>query len=644
MGVYEFIKSLDIFGAQINFYIKSNKKYTSFCGGLIFLLYSIACPIYILINLISFIKRSNISVIHYSKEIFATDEISFYDKTSSFAIGLECDKYDNSYGNLEELFDLEFNYISRKKINGTSIKNKYKVPLHTCTYDDFHEELRDDLDINKITTNYYCPSERNHTIKGIITDESFSFYEIILVSNNDSKKDIYNELTDKYDCKFNLYYTDVSIDVTNVYHPISYYLNNLFIQLASIYFKKVDVFFNIKSFKDDENLFFTFPEKTKYLTFVETEQYDIYRGEDRFIKKYEDYKKYAKYFIKADKTRTIIERRCQKFPEFVASIASILTSILSFLHLIIDWVNYSFAMKNIINSICDDQKNVIKQLILIKKTIIQKQFNDTKISGLIGKIDDSKIKISTLSQAVTLDELNRKSVEIKSYNNTINNNFNIINNYDFDIKKNNFINFNSDVKTNEKSETENQLGDKTKNTSKLSNITPLKCIEMKNNFKNNNQIRPNKIDSYEVKLKTKNRVSILNYIIKESIIKFYLCNIFPSYKKKQMNIIDNNEIFLEKYLKQLIIRLDITNYLKKLNQLETLFQILFKSSDLNLFNNFSKFNLNGISVEDEIFNIFDNFNEQERFRNYYIQLLNNPSKTIFEERLENLIRKEMNEL
>ena len=300
-------------------------------------------------------------------------------------------------------------------------------------------------------------------------------------------------------------------------------------------------------------------------------------------------------------------------------------------------------MKNIINTTCYEQKKVLKQLILLKKTIIQEQqFNNTKIIGLIGKIDDSKIKMSTLSQTVTLDELNKKNLEIKSYNSTINNNFNIINNYDFGLKRNNFINFNSDVKTNEKSETENQLGDKTKNTDKLTNISSLKCIETKNNFKKNDLKRSNKIHCYEVKLKTKNRVSILNYIIKESIIKFYLCNIFSLYKKKQMNIINNNEIFMKKYLKQLIIRLDITNYLKKLNQLETLFQILFKSSDLYLFNNFSKFNLN--AFEDESFHIFNNFNEQDRFRNYYTQLLNNPAKTIFEERLENLIRKEMNEL
>ena len=640
MDFYEVVKSFDVFGAQINFHIKSQKKYTSFCGGFTFLLYAILCPTYIIINLISFINRENISVIQYSKEIFETDEIAFNDKTSSFAIGLNCDKYDNSYGKLEELFDLQFNYISRIKINGTSKKTKYTLPLHKCTYNDFRKELKNYLDVNKITTDYYCPSERNHTIKGIITSEDFRFYELILVSNNDSKKDIYKDLTNRYDCKFHLYYTDVSIDVTNVTHPVDYYLSNIFIQLSSVYFKKVDAFFNIKNFKDDQNLFFNYPNETKFLTFVKIEQYDNYHGEDRFTTKYEDYKKYAKYFIKADKTKTIIERKCEKFPEFVASVTSILSGILLVLHLIIDWLNYSFATKNIIDTLCDEKKELLKRSIIFKKTlIIEKLFNDKQDSGLVKKIDDSKIKMSPLSQ-ITFDELNNKSVKFKLSNDSIHRNYNI-NNFYFGLKKNNFINSNDGIGT------ANQLSSeiKTKNTNKLMDKSSLKSMEAKNDSEKNYRTSSNKIGSYEDNLKTKNKNSLLNYIIKESIVKFYLCKLFPFCFKLQKKVNNNYDVFLEKSLEQLITRLDIINYLRRIDQLEALFQILFKSSDFYLFNNFSKFNLN--NVEGGVFRNFSNYCEQiytNKFRNCYIQLFNNQKNTIFEERLGNLIEKEINEL
>ena len=104
---------------------------------------------------------------------------------------------------------------------------------------------------------------------------------------------------------------------------------------------------------------------------------------------------------------------------------------------------------------------------------------------------------------------------------------------------------------------------------------------------------------------------------------------------------------MDNFLEQLIKRLDIINYLKKSNELETLFQMIFKPSDFNLFSNFSKFNLNSLFTQNGNFHIFDCCSEQkytDKFKNNYNQLLNNPIKTILEERLENLIQKEMNEL
>ena len=124
MGFFEFIKLIDIFGIHIHFYIKSRKKYTTLFSELIFLLFIILSSIYLIINLVPFIQRINVSVIHYSKKIFKTDKIVFNDETSSFAIGLDCDLHNGSYGKLEDLFDVQFNYITRVKINRTSVKNK----------------------------------------------------------------------------------------------------------------------------------------------------------------------------------------------------------------------------------------------------------------------------------------------------------------------------------------------------------------------------------------------------------------------------------------------------------------------------------------------------------------------------------------
>ena len=638
MGFYELIKSCDVFGANINFYIKSERNYTSFWGGLVFLLYSTLCPIYIIICLISFINRNNISVIHYSKELFATEELSFANEETAFAVGLQCDDYNNTYGKLEDLFDLEFNYIHRVKLNGTMQKEKLKLPLHICTYDDFHEDLRNDLDVNKITTDYYCPNERNHSIKGIITDSEFSFYELILQTKKDLYYESYLNVVNKYDCKFNLFFSDVSIDVTNVTHPIQYYLNNVFIQLASVFFKKVDTYFNIKSFKDDENLFFNSPEKSKYLTFSRTELYDIYMGENRYETKFQDYKKYAKYFIKADKTKTIIERKCEKFSEMVASTASILSGILLFIRLVTEFLNYSFAMKNILDTLLNERKEFTKKMIKIKNKLPDQQSNDIQNNKSNKKIDDSKIKLNSVSLTTTIEEL-RNNLESKISNNNTHNNYNI-NNFYIGLKKNNFINFNSDVNTVDGMNLDTKINDKIKQTNlrKLS-VKKNSLIETKSD-KNNNDLT----ELSEVNLKTKNELIIINNIIKNSMIQFYLYNLFSPCKRIKKN---NYEIYLKKSIEQLSLRLDVINYLKIVDRLEILFHILFKSSDLSLFTIISKFNLNKMTNNGKLYYNNDYYSERlnlSKFLNNYIQLSNNKEKNMIEERLQKLIQKEMSEL
>ena len=639
MGLYELIKSFDVFGANINFYINTEKNYTSFFGGFIFLLYAIICPIYIIICLISFINRNNISVIQYSKELFETENLSFSNDTSSFAVGLQCDDYDDSLGKLGDLFELQFNYIQRIKVNGTIVKNKTTLPLHICTYDDFHKDLKDDLDVNQITTDYYCPDEKNHSIKGIITDEVFSFYELILLTRKDKYKEKYFKVISSYDCKFNLYFSDVSIDVTNITHPINYYLNNIFIQLATIFFKKVDTYFNIKSFKDDENLFYNRPEKTKYLTYVRKELYDVYFGENRYEVKSQDYKKYAKYFIKADKTQTIIERKCEKFAEMVASTASILSGVLLFLRITIELLNYSFATKNILDTLLEERKEYIKKIIIIKNKFQEQQPN-YKQSNTIKKIDDSKININQMSQISTLDELSRNNYGAKPKNNMVHNNYDI-KNCNIGLKRNNFVN--SDINTIDGTNLGNQLVSERKNK----NIKNLKVKHSLKNFEDKSDLKDNVLvelnNHYQIKLKTKKKLEVLNYIINESIIMFYLRNLLPFHKNENNN---SNEIFLKKSLKELFLRLDVITYLKTFNRLEILFHILFKSSDLNIFNTLSKLNMNK-SNEDRIFYDNDKFSERaniDKFINNYIQLLKNKEKNEIEERLQKLIQKEMIEL
>ena len=85
-----FFKSFDYFGVQFNFHYKSREKYHSATGGVIFLGFVVLTLTYVSINIVSFIKRKNFSIIYYTTRLSETDEISFLNYSTNYAFGISC--------------------------------------------------------------------------------------------------------------------------------------------------------------------------------------------------------------------------------------------------------------------------------------------------------------------------------------------------------------------------------------------------------------------------------------------------------------------------------------------------------------------------------------------------------------------------
>ena len=58
-------KTIDYFGVNFNFHYKTKEKYTSFSGGIVFLIYLIMALIFVLINFKALLNRENMSIISY---------------------------------------------------------------------------------------------------------------------------------------------------------------------------------------------------------------------------------------------------------------------------------------------------------------------------------------------------------------------------------------------------------------------------------------------------------------------------------------------------------------------------------------------------------------------------------------------------
>ena len=693
MSFSEFFKALDYFGVQINFNFKAQKNYRSICGGSIFLIYVIVCATYISYTFTSFLQKKHKTVIYYDKELFGTDNLYFHNYNSSFATNLVCDNYDGKYGDIYKLFKIEVKHVQYLKMNGELKKIKNSLPFHKCTYEDFYNKFNEELDRNEITNKFNCIDNMNYTVKGIFADEDFEYYEITLIAafEDNFNNRTYLDILYKYDCKFSLYYIDSAVDLSNTKQPMEPFLNSKFIQVSPTEFKKLNLYFTIKNFQSDENWFFNMPTQENFLAFSTFEMYNVYEGDNRFNSTCEDFEKFARFFIRASTTRNIIERRFEKFTEFIASSISFLSATLLILVAIIKKINYLFALKEIVDTLCIEQKKNLERKIALKakinniKSIIkfksQKKLNYPKDENNVGNenkgilftsnkseyqnfqkrkstiaqfmesIENDNIcyfnSQSKINQVNNLNILNIKKTNdkndnclIKDIKNDSENNIHDINN----VRKNKYYNYNRiNYKNPDLSGTFNKLICKNEDSSGLK--SQLNDRQKKHSLVLYHRIwNTGSTEKFDIKIKDK--VTLLNNNIKASILKYKFCRFFTKCKKNNKN----NENALENSLNYLTKSLDIFTYLKTIKNQDVLINILFDSDNCDIFKKLESlhFNSNNIFDNDEIYKINkgrtrkSNINNLDCFWDSFTQLIKKTNKTPQEQRLSELLIKEIN--
>ena len=220
---------------------------------------------------------------------------------------------------------------------------------------------------------------KKDTIQGIFTDQIFSYFEFTIVAKNDSVLKEIDRFLFENDCKFQIIYTDIIIDIDNYKKPISQYLNNIFIQLNPTLFIKRAMYFINQYFTNDDYLMFVFgdeDEKAEIKTlYSRYEEYYLEIGYNRTDTKPNNYQNYARLYLRADLKKTIIKRKYQKFMEFFADATSILVALYDILFFILNFFDYFYAYHHLSQNIFffkdikDDNKfNIFPQKIQIQKS------------------------------------------------------------------------------------------------------------------------------------------------------------------------------------------------------------------------------------------------------------------------------------
>ena len=257
------LRKIDIFGVPLNFKYKKEDKFSTSFGGLIIIAFCIVSLAFGIYYFIPFYNRQNVSIIYYTMNIPETEAIRFKDSQAAFAIGLDCQTHGRFKA--EDVFKLESRYILYiKEKNGTYNKDKQLLSSHKCKYEDFYNNYNNSFDYLNLKT-YECLDNNDKILKGIYSDQIFSYYEFTVTAINDSDTAFNNidEYLEQNDCKLQIYYTDITIDLSNYKEPIKPFLNCVFIQMNPTLFIKRNVFFTNQYLYDDDFLLEVFDANEK---------------------------------------------------------------------------------------------------------------------------------------------------------------------------------------------------------------------------------------------------------------------------------------------------------------------------------------------------------------------------------------------
>ena len=408
------LKKFDFFGVNFSFKYKQEEKYKTSLGGFIFLVFCVVVAVVGIYYFIPFVNRKNFSMVYYSMNLQGAEEINFHKSKAAFGVGFAC-SVDDDGTKVDDILNFTLNYvIYLKNKDGSRTKKRTVLTTHPCNYGDFYNNFNESLDVIGMS-DFMCIDKKDDVIAGIYTDEVFSYYEFSVTAKEDSVTN-FNRI-DKYltsnDCRLELYYTDITIDLYDYEEPIKPYINSIFIQLNPTLFLKMNAYFMNQYFQNDNYLVFNFDEADPLVQILYSryEEYSLYKGTNRGVTKPADYINYAKMYIRADTKKTEIKRKYQKFMEFYADSSSLLIALFEILFIILNFINTFYA-----------EHSVTKNVFLFKELenkhfdVYQKHFEIKELLSLTELFTDKTEKNKNEERKDTEYLKGIESENIKIYN------------------------------------------------------------------------------------------------------------------------------------------------------------------------------------------------------------------------------------
>lgn len=707
----EHIRLLDFFGVFFQFRMENYQSFTSKTGGISFIIYIIICLSIAFYYITEFFDSDDsTNYIYSSSENFALNEtINLIDENFTFAIKYPIIQYQNK--TLENFFNVSVVYRSSDSFNengeGRNYTVRQAVPNRNCSEKELYTEKPSHF---KLENNIECFNFlKNQTVSGYFYSKYFKFFQILVRINSQyNNETLLSEVFRQNKIWVNILYPKNNVEnfkkVKKIISDLYYLFNKDSIISSSIFIKK-------ETFLEDDGIFYANPKKLVIAEYEKHDTFNLFQDISNLNKgsKSPPQIDIGKFYIRQFFTSVAREKIRIKLFSLFTKINTLFINVFIIFRIFMTAVNLKKAKKNILENVfyintqneanakdanikfkfksnasnsvgfngnksannslkrSDDKRSFfidnekIKQKLFANQESIFLEFNKKQMNN--EDLDYSEQRLDSEVE-VQLDDLKEKYEEPFDSNGIKNatkdsyfESINIINdnkNNDFIINKKeesfqDIINKSSenDLKNKMLSNDNNNFNNvidinKTNNSSNLiseSNFT--ENNDNKGNVKANKlQKNPTMLSTMQEKFSTGNKLN--GKINLRSIIKMFICCKF-----KQINKIKKIYSFAEEKFDDFV---NIKNYIKKIQEMESLKRILFNEDAQTLFNFVSRPRFSIIFDEND--NIINNrknnipklscLNYQENLYKKFTEINNKSSKTDLEKKLMQVFTEKLN--
>ncbi len=367
----KYVRRFDYFGVSIPFRMDGKRTYQSLLNGSVFIFFCSACLSYMMINFATYVKFKDFKYI-FSQTKYEHPKNSSL-KESRLGIGVAFTRDGAVTRDLEKYLDIVGEGVHGYRDNTPNTKKadpkrnyyptcqqvicKEKKTLnmsHRCTIEDFYgrpESLtKEDPEYNKKikqysdilktdfdkegVSEYLCPNMTVYDLEGQYVNPVFNYYsiEISLKTNlTDKEVEEIKYMTMKQEYRLDFKFTDINLNVYNLTHPVTEFINSDFLNFDYTLTKKKNLFFEQTVLETDTNpiIYQTDDKLTKkILSIGPKEEYFMIRGLDRYKMNGDwtntDPITIAKVYFRAGQTYRRIKRIYYKFTELIADTSSLI--------------------------------------------------------------------------------------------------------------------------------------------------------------------------------------------------------------------------------------------------------------------------------------------------------------------------------